>query len=125
MVKSLVEWRHENADKILAASPDHLRTLAKTFVSNLQFLVTQDVQACYGYMSKGELRPTVLLLFGKQAYVGRLGSQTEAIITVAQNGTTAKKSYPEPVNQDFSDLANLLLNRGWTAADLKMFFDPT
>ena len=109
----------------MAASLDHFRTLAKTFVSNLQFLVTQDVLASYGYMSKGELRPTVLLLFVKQAYVGKLGSQTEAIIAAAQNGTTAKKSYPEPVNQDFSELANLLLNRGWTAADLKMFSDPT
>lgn len=125
VVKSLVEWRRENADKILAASPDHLRTLAKTFVSNLQFLVKQDVQACYGYISKGELSPTVLPLFGKQAYVGKLGSQTEAIIAAAQNGTTAKKSYPEPINQDFRDLANLLLKRGWTETDLKMFSDPT
>ena len=125
VVKSLVDWRRENADKILAASPDHLRTLAKTFVSNLQFLVTQDVQACYGYISKGELSPTVLPLFGNQAYVGKLGSQTEATIAAAQNGITSKKSYPEPINQDFTDLANLLVKRGWTETDLKLFSDPT
>ncbi|MEM8971510.1 MAG: GYF domain-containing protein [Pseudomonadota bacterium] len=125
VVKSLVEWRRSNADKILAASPDHLRTLAKTFVANLQFLVTQDVQACYGYISKGELSPTVLPLFGNPDYVGQLGTQTEATIAAAQNGTSTKKTYKEPVNEDFTFLANLLVKRGWTESDLKMFSDPT
>ncbi len=125
VVKSLVEWRRSNADKILAASPDHLRTLAKTFVANLQFLVTQDVQACYGYISKGELSPTVLPLFGNPNYVDQLGTQTEATIAAAQNGSSTKKKYPEPVNEDFTFLANLLVKRGWTEADLKMFSDPT
>lgn len=125
VVKSVVEWRRSNADKILAASPDHLRTLAKTFVANLKFLVTQDVQACYGYISKGELSPTVLPLFGNPTYVGQLGIQTEAIIAAAQNGTTAKQAYAEPINKDFTDLTNLLVKRGWSEADLKMFSDPT
>ena len=124
VVKPLVEWRRMHAESILSASPDHLRTLAKTFVSNLQFLLTQDDQACYGYISEGELSPTVLPLFGKQAYVGKLGSQTEATIAAAQNGTTAKKIYREPTSEDFSDLANLLLKRGWTDIDLEVFSDP-
>ena len=60
LVKSIVEWRRKRADAILSASPEYLRKLAEAFVSNLRFLVSQDVQACYGFISKGEVSPTVL-----------------------------------------------------------------
>lgn len=124
LINSIVDWRRQNADKVLAASPEHLRTLAKSFVANLKFLVEQDVQACYGFISKGEISPAVLPLFKDANQAGILGAQTEAIVAAAQNGGSTQTAYNAPQSSDFTDLAALLKGRGWSDADLKMFSDP-
>ncbi|MGI9424484.1 MAG: GYF domain-containing protein [Hyphomicrobiaceae bacterium] len=125
LVKSIVDWRRKRADTILSASPDYLRKLAETFVANLRFLVSQDVQACYGFISKGEISPTVLPFFTDTNHVERLGTQTNAIVAAARDGASAKRTYSEPASGDFTDLANMLIKRGWTESDLEMFSDPT
>ena len=125
LVGSVVQWRRANADKVLTAPPDNLRSLAKTFVANLRLLVQKDVQACYGFISKGELSPQVLPLFKDKQVAPVLGTQTEAIIAAAQSAGSAQTTYLSPSPPDFNKLARLLIKRGWTEADLKMFSDPT
>ncbi|MGI9409675.1 MAG: GYF domain-containing protein [Hyphomicrobiaceae bacterium] len=124
LVGSVVQWRRANADKVLTAPPDNLRSLAKTFVANLRLLVQKDVQACYGFISKGELSPQVLPLFKDKQVAPVLGTQTEAIIAAAQSAGSAQTTYLSPSPPDFNKLARLLIKRGWTEADLKMFSDP-
>ena len=124
LVGSIVQWRRANADKVLTAPPDSLRSLAKTFVANLRLLVEKDVQACYGFISKGELSPQVLPLFKDKQVAPVLGTQTEAIIAAAQSAGSAQTTYLSPSPPDFNKLARLLIKRGWSEADLKMFSDP-
>lgn len=125
VINAIVKWRRKNADNIMKASPDHLRSLAKSFVANLKFLVEQDVQACYGFISKGELSPAVMPYYGNDAQADVLGSQTEAIIAAAKNSNLATTTYEAPSPPDFNKLAQLLIQRGWSEDDLKMFSDPT
>ena len=124
-VSAIVDWRRSNADKVLTASPDHLRSLARTFVANLKYLVSKDVQACYGFISKGELSPAVLPLYKDARQAGILGTQTEAIVAAAKNTGGKSTQYLQPAPPDFNKLAQLLIKRGWSEGDLKMFSDPT
>ena len=123
-VSALVDWRRTNADKILTAAPDELRQLARSFVANLKYLVNQDVKACYGFISKGELSSDVLPFYSSPAHLDVLGSQTRAIIAAARRKDVESTQYLEPRTEDFNALAKMLLTRGWTEEDLKMFSDP-
>jgi hypothetical protein len=123
-VNAIVDWRRSHADKILTASPEHLRSLAKSFVANLKFLVGQNVQACYGFISKGELSPAVLPFYKEPQQAKVLGTQMQAIIAAARNDGGESTQYLEPEPPDFNVLAQMLLKRGWSEADLKLFSDP-
>ncbi len=123
-VGAVVDWRRSNADRVLSAAPDHLRKLAQTFVENLKYLVSKDVQACYGFISKGELSPAVLPFYKEPAPTKVLGSQMEAIIAAARNDGQSATKYLQPSPPDFRKLAQLLLQRGWTEDDLKLFSNP-
>ncbi|MGI9520283.1 MAG: DUF4339 domain-containing protein [Hyphomicrobiaceae bacterium] len=124
LMRSIVRWRRENAERVLTAPPEQLRSLAKSFVGNLQYLVSQDVKACYGFISKGELSPNVLPLYKDPRPVGVLSSQTQAIVLAAQANTDNRTQYSQPSAKDFNRLAKLLIQRGWSEQDLKMFSDP-
>ncbi len=124
-VSALVDWRRSNADKILTASPEYLRQLARAFITNLKHLVSQNVKACYGFISQGELSPSVLPMYNDPLHLAMLGTQSEAIIAAAGNNNAQTTQYGEPSDDDFKALTQLLFSRGWTESDVKLFSNPS
>ncbi|MEN2495153.1 MAG: hypothetical protein TECD_01071 [Hyphomicrobiaceae bacterium hypho_1] len=123
-VKALVNWRRQNADKILTANPNHLRQLAKTFTNSLKYLANQNIKACYGFISQGELSPSVLKLYNNKTHLAVLGEQVEAIVAAAKNKNLTLELYPEPNEDDFKTMTRLLNGRGWTQEDIDLFSNP-
>ncbi|HFB2048503.1 MAG: DUF4339 domain-containing protein [Hyphomicrobiaceae bacterium] len=124
VVSALVSWRRRNADKILTTEPYYLRQIAQTFADNLRYLQNQDVKACYGFISQGELSPSVLTLYNNATHLTVLGAQIEAIIAAAENRGQNSESYSEPSEDDFKVMTKLLSNRGWTQGDVNLFSNP-
>lgn len=124
IVNAIVDWRRSNADKILSAPPQELRKLARSFVLNLEHLASQNVRACYGFISKGELSPVVLPLYNEPSHLRVLETQGQAFVSALRNHNDTHTEYPPPEPDDFNALAKMLLKRGWSEQDLKMFSDP-
>ena len=123
IVNAIVDWRRSNADKILSAPPQELRKLARSFVLNLQHLASQNVRACYGFISKGELSPIVLPLYNEPSHLRVLETQGQAFVSALRNHSDTNTQYPQPGPNDFNALAQMLLKRGWSETDLEMFSD--
>ena len=123
IVNAIVDWRRSNADKILSAPPQELRKLARSFVLNLQHLASQNVRACYGFISKGELSPIVLPLYNEPSHLRVLETQGQAFVSALRNHSDTNTQYPQPRPNDFNALAQMLLKRGWSETDLEMFSD--
>ena len=60
LAEALVALRRQHANDALSASTARLKDVATTFLNNLKALASQNVEACYGFISQGETSPAVL-----------------------------------------------------------------
>ena len=124
LVNAIVTLRRNNAPLTLSAPPAALEAIAASFVANLKFLTAQSIGACYGFISQGELNPTVLPIFSDPTAAGPLPTQSIAIFNAIEASKKSKTAYDEPTKADFDALSQQLVKRGWTRKDLQLFSDP-
>lgn len=126
LIASFVQLRRENAHIALRASPDKLEHVATSFVDTLRALTSRSVDACYALISKGEGTPELAKLFFDSDISPKLEAQMLAILyAIADGSKDPIKAREQPTEEDFNALSKELAKRGWTAADLKLFSDPT
>lgn len=126
LVASFVRLRRENAQHAMLASPDSLARVAASFVESLQALTAKGPNACYAFISNGESTPEVAPLYFEPTVGPKLEAQMLAILqAIAEGKASPGNGRPQPTAEDFNALSAALAKRGWTAADLKLFSDPT
>lgn len=121
--QALVKLRRESAAAALAASPARLKVIAATFVENLERLARHSTDACFAYISAGELHPTILELARGGDLADPLQAQLVAIFEAAADGRKAPRAHGQAQREDFDELAGRLGQRRWTSADLQLFSD--
>jgi hypothetical protein len=124
LIESIVALRRKNADQALAASPAALRTVASTFLDNLKHLTEYSVDACYGFISQGEMSPKVIELMSAPDHVQPLQRQMTSVFEAVAEGRKSPQTHTPPRKADYDALTQALTRRGWTDADLQLFSDP-
>ncbi|MBU2531457.1 MAG: hypothetical protein KKB37_01860, partial [Alphaproteobacteria bacterium] len=125
LVDSFVRFRRDNAAVALMAAPASLEGVAEAFVESLRALTARGPEACYAFISNGESTPEVANLYFEPSVGPKLEAQMLAIMKAVADGKASPTSQRQPPTQDdFGKLSTELANRGWTAADLKLFSDP-
>ncbi len=124
LTQALVDLRRGNAAAALAASPARLRVVAASFVNNLTRLAAMSTNACYAFISQGEISPIVVDLLRGSDITASLQGQFTAIFEAVSEGRKVPKTYAQPQREDYDVLAAQLALRGWSPADLQLFSDP-
>jgi hypothetical protein len=124
LAESFVALRRKHADQALAAAPEHVGSVATAFLDSLRAFSKHSVEACYGYISQGEINPAVLQLAATNPHAGQLHKQVTAVLDAIADGRRSPRTYLPPRKGDYDVLAKELTSRGWSEADLKIFSDP-
>lgn len=123
LTKSLVDLRRQNSTSALAASSNRLRFIATSFVDNLTKLSQRSTDACYSFISQGEVSPVMVELLRASELTSGLQSQFTAIFEAVADGRKSPKNHGVPMRSDYDMLAQQLAARGWSTADLQLFSD--
>jgi hypothetical protein len=107
----------------LAASPQHLKSVAATFLDNLERLSRHSTDACYGFISQGETNPLIVELSRSSEHTPALQKQAAAIFSAIAEGRRTPAQHRQPTREDYDQLAMQLAKRGWSPMDLQLFSD--
>ncbi len=124
LAENVVALRKQHAEQALSASPGTLRGIAQNFLENLQRLSAESVDACYGFISKGETSPQVLALMDSPAHRERLQRQVTAVFEAVAEGRRSPQTHLPPRQADYQALTQALTSRGWTNNDIQLFSNP-
>jgi hypothetical protein len=124
LTENVVALRRQHAEEALAASPGTLRGIAQNFLENLQRLSAESVEACYGFISKGEASPQVLALMNSPEHRERLQRQVTAVFEAVAEGRRSPQTHLPPRQADYQALTQALAGRGWTNNDIQLFSNP-
>ncbi len=126
LIASFVRLRRDNAQHALLASPGSLARVATSFVDSLRALTAKGFNECYSFISNGEGSPVVAPLFFEPDIGSKLEAQMLAILqAIAEGKASPIDGRKPPTAADFNALSTELGKSGWTAADLKLFSDPS
>lgn len=124
LAEGLVALRRKNAEKALASSSETLRRIATAFLDNLKSLQVQSVNACYGFIAKGETSPAVLEIMRKPESAASLNGQAAAIFEAIAEGTKTPVAHERAGRSDYDMLIQELNKIGWKDEDLQTFSNP-
>ena len=123
MAKALVVLRRQNAEHALSAGIPRLKALAGTFARTLTKLNNVSVDACYGFISRGEASPEIVKLMQSPQHTALVQGMLLAVFEAIAEGRRTPRVYPPPRQTDYSALTAELTLRGWTPADMQLFSD--
>jgi len=123
LAEQLVALRRKHVTDALAASPQNLKSVASTFLENLERLSRHSVDACYGFISQGETNPLIVELTRASEHTQSLQRQAAAIFTAIVEGRRTPAQHRQPTRDDYDQLAMQLAKRGWSPMDLQLFSD--
>lgn len=123
MMQKVVQLRRQHAVDVLSAGGPHLKGVAAAFVANLARLRAEGVEACFGYISKGEVSTPYLEMLAKPEHAPLLQTQLVAVFEAVAEGRKLPKIYPQPRQGDYNLVVAALEQRGWGEADLQLFSD--
>lgn len=124
LVEGLVALRRENAQAALSASGERLRMVATAFVDNLKKLKEYSTDACYGFISQGEMNPIVLDLLQRPESSVHIQAQVTSIFQAIAEGRKSPVTHTKPVKADYDALVQQLAKLGWGENDLQLFSNP-
>lgn len=124
LAQSVVQLRRENAQQALSASPAAVRKIAESFLENLKHLAAQSVDACYGFISRGETSPHVLELMDSAEHAEVLQKQVAAVFEAIAEGRNTPFSHMPPRQSDYQALTQALAGLGWTNNEVQLFSNP-
>ena len=123
IAEQLVALRRKHVSDALAASPQNLKSVASSFLDNLERLSKHSVDACYGFISQGETSPLIVELTRTSEHRPSLQQQSAAIFTAIAEGRRTPVQHSAPTRDDYDKLAIQLAKRGWSPLDLQLFSD--
>lgn len=123
LMRSLVDMRRQASGDALAAKPVRLRAIAQTFVDNLGSLSRVSTEACYRFISGGEIDPMMVDLMRSAEHTAPMQALLVAIFEAIVDGRTTKAAVVQAERKDYDLLAAQLSVRGWSPADLALFDD--
>jgi hypothetical protein len=123
LAENLVALRRKHVTDALAASPQHLKSVASSFLDNLERLSKHSIDACYGFISQGETSPLIVELTQSSEHTPALQQQSAAIFAAIAEGRRSPAKHPPPTRDDYDKLAIQLAKRGWSPIDLQLFSD--
>ncbi len=124
-VNVIVTLRRRNALAALQSSPEHLRAMATSFVTNLKQLGSRDGATCYAFITHGEASPFMIELSKTPAFAETLQKQMIAVFSGVVDARGSRKVHPNTRRTDYDALTeDLTKNRGWSQQDLATFSDP-
>lgn len=121
---AMIDLRRMNAEQALSASTPKLKEMADAFVENLKAMQAESVEACYGFISKGETTPAAVAALLVPERAKPLYKQLEAIFTAVAEGKRSPTTRVPPQKADYDLLATELGAIGWSQADIQLFADP-
>lgn len=123
LAEQLVRLRRKHVADALAASPRNLKSVASSFLDNLERLSKHSVDACYGFISQGETNPLIVELTRASEHTPALQKQAAAIFSAIAEGRKTPARHASPTREDYDQLAAQLAKRGWSPHDLQLFSD--
>ena len=123
MAKALVALRRQNAEHALSAGVPRLKALAATFAKTVSKLRTVSVDACYGFISRGEASTEVVKLMQSPQHTALVQGMVLSVFESIAEGRRTPRVYPPPRQTDYAALTAELTQRGWTAEDMQLFSD--
>ncbi len=123
LAEQLVALRRKHVADALAASPQHLKSVASSFLDNLERLSKHSTDACYGFISQGETSPLIVELTRASEHRPALQHQSAAIFAAIAEGRRTPAAHKPPTRDDYDKLAIQLAKRGWSPIDLQLFSD--
>ena len=123
LAEVVVVQRRKSAALALAASPEHLRQMAGSFLGNLKQLAARDAQTCFGFISFGEASAYMLELSKTATFAEPLQRQLASIFEAIADGRRSPHFYAATRRADYDVLTAELTARGWTQDDLITFSD--
>ncbi|MCB1515371.1 MAG: DUF4339 domain-containing protein [Hyphomicrobiaceae bacterium] len=124
LVEGLVGLRRKHADAALQADMGRLKAIATAFLENLQSMSENGADACYSFISQGEVSAKSVDMFHRPQSAPALEAQALAIFEAIDAGTARPTSHERPKKGDYDVLASELGKLGWSQADLQLFADP-
>jgi len=125
LLTEIVALRRKHAKEALSASADKLLAMATAFLANLKGLASHSTDACYMFISKGELSPTVLELMTQKSLAPALETQATTVFEAISEGRKSPVKRERASIQDYKILSQQLTKMGWTPQDLQLFSNPT
>jgi hypothetical protein len=123
LAEQLVALRRKHVADALAASGQHLKSVASSFLDNLERLSRHSIDACYGFISQGETSPLIVELTQASEHRPALQQQSAAIFAAIAEGRRTPAVHKPPTREDYDKLAIQLAKRGWSPIDLQLFSD--
>ncbi len=120
----IVVLRRKHGQTALQASPEHLKRMAGSFVTNLKQLATRDAKTCFGFVSFGLANAFMLELTKTSAFAEPLQRQIISIFESIANARKKQNIHPATSRADYDKLTIELKARGWTQDDLAIFSNP-
>ncbi len=124
LIEALVALRRKHAEQALAASTSKLQGIAASFLENLKKLREYSTEACYSFISQGEVSPHVIDILQKPDMSGPIQAQVVAIFEAIADGRRSPNKHNPPQKADYDALADQLTRLGWSQSDLQLFADP-
>ena len=124
LLAEIVALRRKHAANALAATPGKLEGIAAAFLSNLKRLSEHSTEACYTFISKGELSPQVVDLMTSKTYGPAFETQATMIFEAISEGRKSPIKRERANKDDYNVLAKQLGTMGWTQKDLQLFANP-
>ena len=124
LVEALVALRRKHAEQALSASTPKLQSIAASFLENLKKLREHSTEACYSFISQGEVSPHVIEILQKPEMSGAVQAQVTAVFEAIADGRRSPNKHNPPQKADYDALADQLTRLGWSQADLQLFADP-
>jgi hypothetical protein len=125
LAEALVALRRQHANDALAASTARLKDVATTFLNNLKTLASQNVGACYGFISQGETSPAVIEVLQSPEQGAAVQQQVAAIFEAIADGRKSPTTHDKAAKADYDVLVQELTKLGWKENDLQVFSNPT
>jgi hypothetical protein len=125
LAEALVALRRQHANDALSASTERLKEVATTFLNNLKTLASQNVGACYGFISQGETSPAVLEVLQSPEQGAAVQQQVAAIFEAIADGRKSPTTHDKAAKADYDVLVKELTKLGWKENDLQVFSNPT
>ncbi len=125
LAEALVALRRQHANDALSASTERLKQVATTFLNNLKTLASQNVGACYGFISQGETSPVVMEMLQSPEQGASMQQQVAAIFEAIADGRKSPTTHDKAGKADYDVLVQELTKLGWKENDLQVFSNPT